>query len=76
MTKSTPTLTLTQSGLLALLLRRQRYAVIELAQRHTHRQRMRAAFWSALTWPWHARTAPRFVDDSDEPVVGTISRRT
>jgi hypothetical protein len=48
MTKSTPTLTLTQSGLLAVLLQRQRYAVIELARRRAHRQHMRAAFWSAL----------------------------
>jgi len=55
MTKSIPTLTLTQSGLLAVLLHRQRYAVIEVAQRHAHRQHMRAAFWSALTWPWRAR---------------------
>jgi hypothetical protein len=52
MTKSTPTLTLTQSGLLAVLLQRQRSQVIQLAGRHAHRQHMRAAFWSALTWPW------------------------
>src|SRR5436190_5623893 len=38
MTKSTPTLTLTQSGLLAVLLQRQRYAVIQLARRRAHRQ--------------------------------------
>src|SRR5213080_872558 len=44
MTTSTPTLTLTQSGLLAVLLQRQRYAVIELARRHAHRQDLRAAF--------------------------------
>ena len=74
MTKSTPTLTLTQSGLLAVLLQRQRYAVIELASRRAHRQHMRAAFWSALTWPWRALTAPRLVDDSAEPVVGTVPR--
>jgi hypothetical protein len=76
MTKSSPTLTLTQSGLLAVLLQRQRYAVVHLAWRRAHRQHMRAAFWSALTWPWRARTAPRLVGDSAEPVVGTISRRT
>jgi hypothetical protein len=74
MTKSTRTLTLTQSGLLAVLLQRQRYAVIELARRRAHRQRMRAAFWSALTWPWRALTAPRLIDDSAEPVVGTVPR--
>ena len=75
MTKSTPTLTLTQSGLLAILLQRQRHAVIELAGRRAHRHQMRAAFWSAFTWPWRALTAPRLVDDSAEPVVGTVPRR-
>ena len=67
MTKSTRTLTLTQSGLLAVLLQRQRYAVIELARRRAHRQHMRAAFWSAFTWPYRALTAPRLVGDSAEP---------
>jgi hypothetical protein len=57
MTKSTPTLTLTQSGLLALLLQRQRYAVIQLARRHAHRQHLHAAFWKILTWPFRALTA-------------------
>ena len=74
MTKSIPTLTLTQSGLLAVLLQRQRYAVIELARRRAHRQHMRAAFWSALTWPWRAFTAPRLSDDSAKPVVATVPR--
>src|SRR5438874_6412850 len=55
MRKSTPTLT--QSGLLAVLLQRQRYAVIELARRHAHRQDLRAAFWKTLTWPFRALTA-------------------
>src|SRR5438046_8706139 len=52
MTKSTPTLTLTQSGLLAVLLQRQRYAVIQLARRRAHRQHLRAAFWKTLTLPF------------------------
>jgi hypothetical protein len=76
MTKSTPTLTLTQSGLLAILLQRQRYAVIELASRRAHRQQMRAALWKTLTWPWRALTAPRLVGDAAEPVVATAPRRT
>src|SRR5262245_53960295 len=46
--KSTPTLT--QSGLLAVLLQRQRHKVIELAERRAHRSQMRSAFSSALTW--------------------------
>ena len=46
--KSTPTLT--QSGLLAVLLQRQRHKVIELAQRRAHREQMHSAFSSIGTW--------------------------
>ena len=76
MTKSTPTLTLTQSGLLAVLLQRQRDAVIESARRDVHRMHMRAAFWKTLTWPFHALTARTLVDDSAEPFVRTVERHT
>ena len=62
MTKSTPTLTLTQNGLLAVLLRCRRYAVIQLAGRHAHRQYLRAAFWKILTWPFRALKARTLVD--------------
>jgi hypothetical protein len=55
MTKSTPTLT--QSGLLAVLLQRQRYKTSQLAWRRAQRNHMRAALWSTLTWPWRALTA-------------------
>jgi hypothetical protein len=48
MTKSTPTLT--QSGLLAVLLQRQRYRVFQLARRSANRKRVQAAFWNTLTW--------------------------
>ncbi len=48
MTKSTPTLT--QSGLLAMLLQRQRYRVFQLARRSAHRKSAQAAFWNTLTW--------------------------
>ena len=41
MTRSTPTLT--QSGLLAVLLQRQHYKVIQLARRRAHRKHMLAA---------------------------------
>jgi hypothetical protein len=54
MTKSTPTLT--QSGLLAVLLQYQRYKVFQLARRRAQRKRVRAAFWSALTRAWRALT--------------------
>jgi hypothetical protein len=56
MRKLTPTLT--QSGLLAVLLQRQRYKISQLAWRRAQRNQMRAALWSTLTWPWRALTAP------------------
>ena len=56
MRKLTPTLT--QSGLLAVLLQRQRYKISQLALRRAQRKHMRAALWSTLTWPWRALTAP------------------
>jgi len=62
MTKSTPTLTITESGLLAVLLQRQRYAVIELARRHAHRQHLRAAFLKTLTLLFRALTARTLVN--------------
>jgi hypothetical protein len=76
MRKSTPTLTLTQSGLLAVLLQRQRDVVIQLARRQAHRKHMRAAFWSTLTWPFRALTARTLVDDSAKPFVRTVPRHT
>jgi hypothetical protein len=48
MTKSTQTLT--QSGLLAVLVQRQRYIVFQLARRSARRKRVHAAFWNTLTW--------------------------
>ena len=45
---STPTLT--QSGLLALLLKRQRQKVIESAQRRARRKNGHQAFSGVLTW--------------------------
>jgi hypothetical protein len=74
MRKLTPTLT--QSGLLAVLLQRQRYKVFQLARRRAHRKQMRAALWSTLTWPWRAVTAPKLVDDSAEPIVRAPRRHT
>jgi hypothetical protein len=56
MRKLTPTLT--QSGLLAVLLQRQRYKISQLAWRRAQRKHMRAALWSTLAWPWRALTAP------------------
>jgi hypothetical protein len=56
MRKLTPTLT--QSGLLAVLLQRQRDKISQLARRRAQREHMRAALWSTLTWPWRALAAP------------------
>jgi hypothetical protein len=60
MTKSTETLT--QSGLLAVLLQRQRYRVIQLARRRAQRKRVGAAFGNTLIWIRHALIAPALVD--------------
>jgi hypothetical protein len=60
MTKSTQTLT--QSGLLAVLLQRRRYRVFQLARRSAHRKRVQAAFWNTLTWARRPITAPKLVD--------------
>ena len=48
LSKSTPTLT--QSGLLAVLLKRQHAKVIELAERRASPPQMRSAFTRAFTW--------------------------
>ena len=70
------TSSLTQSGLLAVLLQRQRYKVMQLAQRRAHHKHMRAALWNTLTWPYRALTTPTLVGDSAELLVGTVPRRT
>jgi hypothetical protein len=68
--------TLTQSGLLAVLLQRQHYKVIQLARRRAHRRHMPAALWNTVTWLCRALTAPALIGDSSEPFVGTIPRHT
>jgi hypothetical protein len=73
MTKSN--LTLTQTGLLAVLLQRQRY-IIQLARRRAHGSKVRAPFWSSLTRRWRAFTARTLVDGSAKSSVGTIPRHT
>jgi len=67
MTKST--LTLTQSGLLAVLLQRQRYKVFQMARRYAQRKRVRAVFWNAVTWMWCASRGPTLLNDFAEPIV-------
>ena len=69
MTKSTPTLT--QSGLLAVLLQRQRYRVFQLARRSAHHKRAQAAFWNTLTWARHQRwsTGRRTLESFTRPIA-------
>ena len=74
MRKLTPTLT--QSGLLAVLLKRQGFKVIQLARRRAYRKHTRAAIWNTLTWLYRALTVPTLVGDSAESFVGTVPRRT
>jgi hypothetical protein len=70
------TLTLTQSGLLAVLLQRHRYKVIQLARRRAHRKQLQAALWSAIRWPFRAFTAGTRADDSAKTFVRTVLRHT
>jgi hypothetical protein len=74
MRKLTPTLT--QSGLLAVLLQRQRYKVFQLARRRVRHKQLRAAFGATLTWTRRALTAPKLLDDSAEPIVEARRRST
>ena len=67
-------LTLRQSGLLAVLLQRQRHEVLELAQGRAHGRQLRAFFWSTLTRRRRALTARTLVDDSAKTSVGTVPR--
>lgn len=58
LTKEKSTLTLSQSGLLSVMLEHQRRKVIEMARRREHRDQLRAAFWNAFTKLWaHALRA-------------------
>jgi hypothetical protein len=68
----TPPATLTQSGLLAVLLQRQHRKVIESARRRTRREEVRAAFrncWRAL----HGATVGRLFRRA---FGGTVPRHT
>ena len=74
MRKLTPTLT--QSGLLAVLLQRQRDKISHLALRRAQPKPMRAALWSTLTWPWQALTAPVPVRHSRRALHRMLPRRS
>jgi hypothetical protein len=70
--KSTPTLT--QSGLLAVLLQRQRDKVIELAERRAHRSQSRSTFSSVLTWLLACARAAASARPFHRGVGGTLPR--
>jgi hypothetical protein len=68
--------TLTQSGLLAVLLERQRYKAIQLAWRHARREKMRVALLNTLARLLYVRRARTLADGSAKPFIGTIPRHT
>jgi len=68
-------LTLTQSGLLAVLLEHQRRTVIELAKRRAQREHLRAAFWNTLARRFRAFAARKLANDSAKPSVETMPRQ-
>jgi hypothetical protein len=72
----TATLTLTQSGLLAVLLERQRYQAIELAWRRARRQKMHAPFWGTLKGLLHLCRERTRVDNPAKPLIGALPRHT
>jgi hypothetical protein len=72
----TATLTLTQSGLLAVLLERQRYKASQWAWCRAHPEKMRAAFLRKLKSLFRVRAARTAVRDSAKPLIGTIPRHT
>ncbi len=79
MRKLTPTLT--QSGLLAVLLQRQRYKISQLAWRRAQRKHMRAALLNTspgrggrLRHPCPSPFAPRTSSDPPAPILNLLPR--
>ena len=64
MTKST--LTLTESGLLALLLEHQRRKITERAQLRARREHLRSLFWDILRRLFRPLTLRTIADDSSD----------
>lgn len=71
MTEST--LTLTQSGLLGLMLEHHHWKAYQAARRCAYLKRLGAAFRKNLTWASRTRTTPTPLPDSAEPVTATVS---
>ena len=72
----TATLTLTQSGLLAVLLEHQRDKAIQLVRLRARREKMHATFWRTLKRLFHPRRVRTLVNDSAKPLIGTVPRHT
>jgi hypothetical protein len=68
--------TLTQSGWLAVLLQQQRHKMIQLARRRARREKMCAAFWTTLAWPFRAHAVRTPAEDSAKALIGTVPRHT
>ena len=71
----TATLTLTQSGLLAVLLERQHYTS-QLARHRARRDHMHNSLWKRLARLLHARAARKVTHDAAKPWITTIPRHT
>ena len=69
------TLTLTQSGLLAVLLEHQRRKAIDVAQRRAHRGHLHAFARSTVTRAFRAITGRAPANDSEKQLAGTVPRR-
>jgi hypothetical protein len=73
---STATPTLTQSGLLAVLLERQRYKAIQLAWRRARRERIRAVFWRTAAQLLRSRALRTPARRPAKPLIGIVPRHT
>ena len=71
--RATPTIT--QSGLLAVLLGHQRDKAIQSAWRHARQEKMRG-LWMTLTSLFRARGARTLTGDSVKPLIGTVQHHT
>ena len=72
----TATLTLTESGWLAVLLQQQRYKAIQSARRRARRAKMHRALSRTLAWLFHPRTLRTRTDHPTKPLIGTVPRHT
>jgi hypothetical protein len=68
--------TLTQSGLLAVLLGRQHHKAMHSAWRLARREKIRAGFWKMLAGVIHPHRIRTHTHDSAKPLMGTIPRHT